>query len=317
MISIHYNSQARSAEKLLRGAEKASALGQERLASGLRIGAAKDNAAYWSLSRAMSGDVATLNVVRDGLSQSLAVVDTAMAAAAPVLKGLDRIKEIFTIGRQATPAEALVYDREIRSIADMLESTVKSASFGGVNLLYRVTGMATTRSFVGGLQRSGNGSLGINRMTLNLSQTVLIDEDKTGGLMSMTYFDRYNYTGGARLFAGYGTGALFLAFYNSQTGALFNTNWRIANSDMIEQIGTAVRDGFATLGAFQKRLETQRDYVEQLAALQGRGIGRLVNADLTQESARLRAEETRRQLAVQSLSIANGMPGLSLQRLLG
>lgn len=316
MTSIHFNSQARSAQRQLRLAEQASTAGKQRLSSGLRIATAKDNAAYWSVSRAMSGDVAALHVARDGLNQSLAVVDTAMAAASPVLKGLDRIKGIFTLGRQATPEEALLYDREIRSIADMLETTVKSASFGGVNLLYRVTGTAHARSFVGAVGRAGDGSLSVSRIVLDLNQTVLIDEDKTGGLMSMAYYDRFNYTTGRRLFTGYSTHAWLLAFYNSQTGALFNMGGRMANIDMIEQICTAVRDGFATLGAFQKRLETQRDFVEELAATQSRSIGRLVDVDLNQESARLRAEETRRKLAIQSLGIANNAPGLSLRRLL-
>lgn len=316
MTSIPFNSEVRNAQKQIRLADQAALVGRQRLSSGLKVETAKDNAAYWSLSRAMRDEVATLHVVRDGLSQSLAVVDTAMTAADAVLKGLDRIKEIFTVGRQATAEEALVYDREIRGIADMLESTVKAASFGGVNLLYRVTGTAHERSFVGAVGRSDAGSLTVNRMVLDLNQTVLIDEDKTGGLLSMTYYDRFNFTTGRRLFTGYGTNAWLLAFYNSQNGSIFNMGGRKANIDIIEQIGTAVRDGFATLGAFQKRLEIQRDFVEHLAATQSRGIGRLVDADLTQESARIRAEETRQKLILQSLSIANSASGLSVRRLL-
>lgn len=315
MTSIHFNAGAKSALGLLRAAQRSMAASEARIASGLRVASAGDNPAYWSISRSMRSDLAAGSALRDGLNHGIAVLDTALAAAAPVLKGIDRIKEIFTIGRQATPEEALVYDREIRAIADGLETVIKSASFAGENLLYRTNSGPHSKSIPAGLVRGADGSLGLHRITLNLDQTVLIDEDKTWGLLSTTYWDRYNYTTGRRLFAGYGGTAWLLRFYNSQNGSLFNDGGRKANIDLIEQIGTAVRSGFATLGAVQRRLEIQRDLAERYTVTLTRGIGRLVDANLMEEGARLKAEETRRLLALQSLNIANGMPGRSIRAL--
>lgn len=313
MTTVHFNSLARSAERAVSLAERAVTETQGRVSSGLRIGSARDNAAYWSVSAAMNSDLAAQKVARDGINFSLAVVDTAMSAANPLLKGIDRMKAIFTIGRQATPEEALVYDREIRQIADGMEATVKAATFGGINLLYHTAGSSYTRTFSAGLRRGSDGMLAINRMSLDLSKTAMIDEDKFAGALSIVYYDQYNYTTGRRLFTGYGPNAWLLAFYNNSNGAMFNVGGRKANLDIIEQMGTAVREGFATLGAFQKRLESQRDLLERLTLVQTRGISRLIDADMNAESARLRALQTRRQLAVQSLSIANSTPS----RLLG
>lgn len=316
MTSIHFNAGSRSAQGFLRSAERSLAASESRLASGLRVQSARDNAAYWSIARAMHSDLSASAALRDGLHHGMAVLDTALAAAAPVLRGIDRIKEIFTIGRQATPEEALVYDREIRSIADQLETVIKSASFAGENLLFRTNSGPRSKAFVAGLGRAGDGSLSLQRITLNLDHTVLIDEEKTLGLLSTTYWDRYNYTSGRRLFSSYGGTAWLLRFYNSQNGSLFNDGGRKANIDLIEQIGTAVRTGFATLGSVQRRLEIQRDFVERLGATQTRGLGRLVDANLTEESARIRAEETRRMLALQALHMANGQSGRMIRTLL-
>ncbi|MBB4063148.1 flagellin N-terminal helical domain-containing protein [Gellertiella hungarica] len=313
MTTVLYNSHARLAQAALRASDRLLVERQERLSTGLKVATAKDNAAYWSVGAAIYSDMAAQKAIRDGMSLSLGVVDTAMNAAAPILKGVERLKAIFTMGRQATPEEALVYDREIRQIAAGMEATIKAASFGGVNLLYHVSGTSYTRTFNAGLSRSSDGTIVMNRMSLDLNKTTMIDEEKTGGVLSMTYYDQYNFTTGRRIFSGYGGNSWLLAFYNSSNGAMFNTGGRKANLDIIEQIGSAVREGFATLGAFQKRLETQRDLLERLTLTHTRGLSRLIDADMNQESALLRAEQTRRQLAVQSLSIANSTPS----RLLG
>jgi flagellin len=50
----------------------------------------------------------------------------------------------------------------------------------------------------------------------------------------------------------------------------------------------------------------QTDFASRLSDSMDRGIGRLVDADMNEASTRLKALQTREQLAIQSLSIANG-----------
>jgi flagellin-like hook-associated protein FlgL len=57
----------------------------------------------------------------------------------------------------------------------------------------------------------------------------------------------------------------------------------------------------------------QSDFVSHLQASMTSGIGRLVDADMEEESARLAAQQTQQQLAVQALQIANTTPGTILQ----
>jgi flagellin-like hook-associated protein FlgL len=61
----------------------------------------------------------------------------------------------------------------------------------------------------------------------------------------------------------------------------------------------------SVLGSLSKRLDMQSDFVSHLQDSMSSGVGRLVDADMEEASARLNALQTQQQLAVQSLQIAN------------
>ncbi|MGX5734418.1 flagellin N-terminal helical domain-containing protein [Bosea thiooxidans] len=62
----------------------------------------------------------------------------------------------------------------------------------------------------------------------------------------------------------------------------------------------------SSLGSIKSRVGLQQDFVKSLTDSLSRGIGQLVDADMNEVSTRLQALQTQQQLAVQSLSIANG-----------
>jgi flagellin len=72
-------------------------------------------------------------------------------------------------------------------------------------------------------------------------------------------------------------------------------------------IQTAV-DSQAQLGTTEKRLEIQSNFMSKLVDSFNNGIGSLVDADMEEASARLKALQTQQQLGVQALSIANQAP---------
>ena len=61
----------------------------------------------------------------------------------------------------------------------------------------------------------------------------------------------------------------------------------------------------ANLGALKSRIDSQNDFVRVLMEAVERGVGTLVDADMTEESTKLQALQVQQQLGVQSLSIAN------------
>ncbi|WP_085339582.1 flagellin N-terminal helical domain-containing protein [Aquidulcibacter paucihalophilus] len=69
----------------------------------------------------------------------------------------------------------------------------------------------------------------------------------------------------------------------------------------ITNLGTQL----ATWGAGAKRLEVHRTFIGKLQDALNNGIGAIADADLSKESAKLQALQTKQQLGVQALSIAN------------
>ncbi len=73
-----------------------------------------------------------------------------------------------------------------------------------------------------------------------------------------------------------------------------------------------VNSGLATLGSQAKQIETHNIFVSKLMDALETGIGKLVDADLAKESARLQALQVQQQLGAQSLGIANQAPQIIL-----
>jgi len=68
----------------------------------------------------------------------------------------------------------------------------------------------------------------------------------------------------------------------------------------------------ARLGTGSKALSVHSEFVTKLSDVTEAGIGNLVDADLAKESAKLQALQTKQQLGVQALSIANQSSSLAL-----
>ncbi|UHC18994.1 hypothetical protein LRS73_10895 [Methylobacterium currus] len=74
---------------------------------------------------------------------------------------------------------------------------------------------------------------------------------------------------------------------------------------MVDKAITKVTDAGTKLGASKTQIDGQKSFVDTLMKVNNRTIGTLVDADIEEESMKLKALQTQQQLAVQSLSIAN------------
>ncbi|RVE77558.1 flagellin, partial [Sinorhizobium meliloti] len=73
----------------------------------------------------------------------------------------------------------------------------------------------------------------------------------------------------------------------------------------VDEALTDMTSAAADLGSIAMRIDLQSDFVNKLSDSIDSGVGRLVDADMNEESTRLKALQTQQQLAIQSLSIAN------------
>lgn len=75
---------------------------------------------------------------------------------------------------------------------------------------------------------------------------------------------------------------------------------------------TTINTRAASLGRISSRFDSQLDFNSKIVDALNQGIGQLVDADLAEESAKLTALQTKQQLGVQALSVANSAPNAIL-----
>ncbi|KAA3514048.1 flagellin [Agrobacterium rosae] len=74
----------------------------------------------------------------------------------------------------------------------------------------------------------------------------------------------------------------------------------------------AVTDGMAAVGSTQQQVDMQDEFNKVMMDNVSKGVGRLVDADMEEQSAKVTALQSQRQLAFQALSIANQTPNTVL-----
>jgi flagellin len=75
---------------------------------------------------------------------------------------------------------------------------------------------------------------------------------------------------------------------------------------IVDKALASVTDAASSVGAVQNRISSQQTFVKALIDAKTSAVGTLVDANMEEESTKLKALQTQQQLAVQSLSIANG-----------
>ena len=89
MTSINFNASATTALRTLQQTNASLETTQNHVATGLKIGEAKDNAAYWAISTTLKSDNKSLSTVKDAIGLGAATGDVAY-------QGLNRPRTFWT-----------------------------------------------------------------------------------------------------------------------------------------------------------------------------------------------------------------------------
>jgi flagellin len=290
MTSINTNNAAMAALQTLRGINQGLNTTQNHVSSGYRIAKASDNAAYWSIATTMRSDNKALSAVSDALGLGAAKVDTAYTAMDSAIDVVGEIKSKIVAATENGVDKKKVQE-EIDQLQDQLVSIAQSASFSGENW---VAGASGTKSVVSSFVRDGS-----NGVSVKMTDYVL-DNSSVGNVMfGMTNGQVETSTG--ILGTSYGpTGSVYGLDITSMTLGDLGTALTT-----VENALKAMTSAGAKLGSISTRINMQDDFVNSLSKSLDSGIGRLVDANMEEESSRLSALQTQQQLAIQSLSIAN------------
>ncbi len=309
MTSIMTNTAAMAALQTLRSIDSNMQETQARVSSGYRVATAADNAAYWSIATTMRSDNSALSTVQDALGLGAAKTDTAYTGLESAVEVVTEIKSKLVAAREPGVDKSKI-NKELSELKNQLAAIAESASFSGENWLFNESTAAPgTKEIVASFNRASDGAVSVTTLAFDTSESVLIDtKDANNGVLTKG-FQVTQPSGSTTTIATY-----FLIDASATTGAtgseiVLTTSMSDDELDgMISAVDAMLQrltDSASTLGAITSRIEMQDEFVSTLMDVIDKGVGRLVDADMNEESTRLKALQTQQQLGIQALSIAN------------
>lgn len=309
MTSIMTNAAAMAALQTLRQIDTNLEMTQRRVSSGYRVETASDNAGYWSIATTMRSDNAALSTVADALGLGAATVDTAYTALDNVVDVMSTIKAKLVAASEPGVDKNKI-NEEMKQLKSQLVSSAQSASFSGENWLYN-TGVNPlgVKQVVSSFVRGADGSVQVTTLDFDTTESVLIDiQDPSRGFLTKENDADLLIDPSTGIPRNYYLLASVPPIAGATEIAIDETTDSAQLADMISVVDDLIQqltDSAATLGAITSRIEMQDNFVSNLMDVISKGIGRLVDANMNEESTRLKALQTQQQLGIQSLSIAN------------
>jgi flagellin len=304
MTSLLTNNAAMTALQTLTSTNRSLETTQNRIATGMRVASAQDNAAYWSIATTMRSDVSALSTVQDALGLGSGVADTAYGAVNEAKDLVSEIRNKLVAARQPGVDRGKI-QKEITEMQSNLQGMAEAAAFSGENWLSvdsGATGYNATKTVVASFTRSG-GNVSIGTISVDISTIALFDADATGeGILDGT-----RDATGAIVGSGGGSGTFSVSTLDISTLTDSAADITTLESYIVgvDKALGEMTDSAAGLGAVKSRIDIQKSFVASLKDAIETGIGQLVDADMNEESTRLQALQVQAQLGVQALSIAN------------
>jgi flagellin len=264
--SINTNKGAMVALQSLNATNRDLFRTQNAISTGLKVATAKDNGAIWAIANKMRSDVSAYDRVIESNENASAKVDIAISAGESIMELLNEMK-----------GKALA-----ASQAGLSASAQGALNADFIQMRDQITAIIANSTFDGA--NMTNGAAAINN-------AVSLGDAAGGNTITVT---------GANIGLG-GTITTVTATSDVASSATALTTLGLVNTS-ITNLGTQI----TTWGAGSKRLDAHKRFVSKLQDALNSGIGGMVDADLSKESAKLQATQVKQQLGVQALSIANG-----------
>ncbi len=264
--SINTNVGAMVALENLNATNSSLQVTQNRISTGLKVSSATDNGATWAVAQNERATVNALGSVQDSLNRGISTVDVAVSAGQTISDLLNQMK-----------AKALAATDNSATTSD-----ISNYANDFTALRNQIGKIVSTSDFngVNMIKTSGSSVFALASASGSIKVTVAAANfglGNSGGALATV-------TAGAN-FTSHATASAVLAAVNTAI--------------------TAVNAAVAKLGTGVNALQSQLSFVQSQSDTLTTGIGNLVDADVAKESANLTALQTKQQLGVQALSIAN------------
>lgn len=267
---------------------------EKRVSTGYRVADATDDGAAFAVAQKVRSDVSALTTVNQQLGSAKGLVGTANTALTTISDYVTTAKSLLVnIANGANSSDQRAqYVLDYQHLVSNVANAVDGSTYNGQTLLGSSTTGATAPADVSVINNE-------NGATSTLSK-----EDVSGiantlaGLIGSSFARAGG--GAADVFsavAADGGQAAASTALTSTTGA---TSYAVAQ--------TALSNNLNQVGADSKFLDATVSFNSSKIDSLNAGLGALVDADLSKESANLQALQIRQQLGTQALSLANQAP---------
>ena len=258
---------------------------QERLATGLKVNSALDDALAFFKARNLNSRASDLASIKTGITDGINVIKAAIQGLTSIEDTIKQMKALavsaISSPESSTRAALASQFNELRSQIDNL---AEDASFNGVNLLKNAQS-----PFTGGADYL---TVKFNERT----ETAAVNQLVVSGLKAGDF--NKIMTGSALV---HGTAGNTTVWGQTGVGAIFAIN---ASIRALDSALVTVRQAATAFGTRSALLSIRSEFTDNLVNTLKGGASDLVNADLNEESANLLSLQTRQQLGTISLQIA-------------
>ncbi len=291
MNSVQTNIGAQVALQSLNNTNSQLQATQKRISTGFRVADATDDGAAFAIAQRVRSDVGALTTVNQQLGNAKGLVGVATSGLTDISGYVNQAKSLLVSIADASVSQTQ-RDQNVasyKSLVTRVANSVDGATYNGQTLLGTTGGTAGADTTV------------INNE--NGATSTITGEDASGlastlaGLIGATF----SRTAGSPDTWTPATGG---ADQTAAAAALSGTGATSSISGVITTISNQLNQVGADSKFIDATITTNSNKIDSLNA----GLGSLVDADLSKESANLQALQIRQQLGTQALSMANQAP---------
>ncbi len=294
-LVINHNLMAMNAARNLSSSYGSLSTSVRRLSSGLRVGAASDDAAGLAIRELMRSDIAALNQGVRNANDAISLIQTADGALGVVDEKLIRMKELAEQAATGTYTsdQRLIIDSEYQAMASEITRIANSTDFNGIHLL---------NGNLSGATHNGSGLVSTGQLKVHFGTANDCSEDY--------YYIRIGTSTASAL--GVGSQAAegkgkSISTQSAAQAALEGIENAIVSKDKIR----------ANLGALQNRLENTISNLQIQSENLQSAESRISDVDVSSEMTEFTRQQILTQAAVAMLSQANSLPRMAMQLLGG
>lgn len=265
---------------------------QKQISTGYRVADATDDGAAFAVAQRVRGDVGALTTVNQQLGNAKGLVGTAVSGLTTISNYLNSAKQLLVNIGDASVSQGQrdQYVSSYQSLVKEVADTTDGSTYNGQTLLGATAGTV-----------AGAATSVINNE--NGSTSTISAEDTSGLANTLASFIGSTFT---RTTAGVDTFGAITAGTDQTSAATALSGTTGATAFVTAQV--SVSNQLNQAGADSKYLDATISFNSTKIDSLNAGLGALIDADLSKESANLQALQIREQLGTQALSLANQSP---------